>query len=332
MTSLYVDRRGTSIEWESGALLMKLPDGRRLSTPGGQLERLVVSAQATMSTRVLSELWRNGAGLVVLSGLGLEPTAMLLGKPHADVRIRLAQYALSCQGEEGRNRLSADLVAAKIRAQGRFLAKARTARPDRALELTRGIDAIATLGRRLEEARGDISRAALMGIEGAAASAYFPALVSIFAPALGFVGRRRRPPPDPVNACLSLVYTLGYVDAAREAQVAGLDPMLGFFHAPSYGRASLASDLVEPIRAHLDEFVWGLFRNGDLRAEDFSVSSRGCRLGKAGRGRFYAAWEARAPVYRRLLRRLARLTVAAVTDAASGIEARVAVGEGDDHE
>lgn len=44
-----------------------------------------------------------------------------------------------------------------------------------------------------------------------------------------------------------------------------------------------------------------LFRDETLRAEDFSKTADACLLGKAGRGRFYAAFETRAELFRRQL-------------------------------
>lgn len=82
---------------------------------------------------------------------------------------------------------------------------------------------------------------------------------------------------------------------------AGLDPYVGFYHALDFGRESLACDLIEALRPHADRFVLGLFRDETLRAEDFSKTADACLLGKAGRGRFYAAFETRAELFRRQL-------------------------------
>lgn len=49
-----------------------------------------------------------------------------------------------------------------------------------------------------------------------------------------------------------------------------------------------------------------------LRPEDFTTIEGVPRLGKAGRARFYEAWEERARPLRRLLRRIARETVRAL--------------------
>jgi CRISPR-associated protein Cas1 len=81
-----------------------------------------------------------------------------------------------------------------------------------------------------------------------------------------------------------------------------LDPLLGFFHEPAYGRESLACDLVEPLRPRLDSWVWWLFRKEALRAAQFAHDKGACLLNKTGRGTFFAAYEAAAPRWRRYLR------------------------------
>lgn len=65
----------------------------------------------------------------------------------------------------------------------------------------------------------------------------------------GFSGRARHPSPDPVNALLSLGYTLVYNEISSLLDGLGFDPYLGFFHQPRYGHATLASDLLEEFRA-----------------------------------------------------------------------------------
>ncbi len=143
----------------------------------------------------------------------------------------------------------------------------------------------------------------LRGIEGSAARAYFAGMAAVFAPALGFSGRNRRPPRDPVNACLSLGYTMLHLQAVQATQARGLEPLLGFYHRPAFGRESLASDLIEPLRPQVDRWVWQQFRDGNLRPEHFTHDRGACLLGKAGRQRFYGAWEAAAGPLRRWLRR-----------------------------
>jgi len=76
---------------------------------------------------------------------------------------------------------------------------------------------------------------------------------------------------------------------------------------PERGRESLASDIVEPLRPHVDEWVWRRFAERQLRREHFSCEKGGaCLMGKAGRQLFYDGFEPLAAGLRRLLRRMAR--------------------------
>lgn len=85
-----------------------------------------------------------------------------------------------------------------------------------------------------------------------------------------FTGRNRRPPLDAVNALLSFVYTLLTNEVLSAIKARGLDPYLGALHEVSYGRPSLACDLVEEYRCPLgDRMVLGLINRNMIRPDDF---------------------------------------------------------------
>jgi CRISPR-associated protein Cas1 len=58
---------------------------------------------------------------------------------------------------------------------------------------------------------------------------------------------------------------------------------------------------MEALRPQADRFVVALFREETLSADDFSKTDGACLLGKAGRGRYYAAYEKQAESFRRQL-------------------------------
>jgi CRISPR-associated protein Cas1 len=226
--------------------------------------------------------------------------AILLGPGHNDVAVRLAQARAALDGpwcSEWARRL----VLSKIRAQRRLLNEARGERPDRRKPLSDALKGLETALLTLQDETLPIG--SVRGIEGAAAAAYYGGLTSLFPEHLHFRGRNRRPPRDPVNACLSLGYTLLHFEAVRLAHAAGLDPLLGFYHRPAFGRESLACDLIEPLRAKVDRWVWRLFRTRRLRAEHFAQDKGACLLHKAGREAFYIDYERFAGLPRRTLRR-----------------------------
>ena len=301
MTTLYLDRKGAALDVDAGSLTVRLGGAVATRVPLVPLERVVLRGDVVLSTRVLAELWRRDVGLLLLSGRHSEPTARLVGRPHDDVALRLAQYQRATDTEACRA-TAREIVGAKLAAEARLLARALELRPDRRKPLIDAIEILEKLQARIADAKERLDRDTLTGLEGAGAAAHFRAYSTLFPESLVFARRRRRPPPDPINVCLSLGYTLLHHEAVREVQVVGLDPLLGFLHAPERGRESLACDLVEPLRSYVDEWVWRSFAERLLRREHFSrEKGRACLMGKAGRQIFYVGFEQLAAGLRRLL-------------------------------
>jgi len=101
-----------------------------------------------------------------------------------------------------------------------------------------------------ETACGEAPTIAMLdGIEGSAARGYFELLMKFNKSRFAWEGRRKHPAPDPLNALLSLTYTLLTHELTGLLDGVGLDPYLGFLHQIDYGRPSLSLDLVEAFRA-----------------------------------------------------------------------------------
>ncbi|HMW16843.1 MAG TPA: CRISPR-associated endonuclease Cas1 [Accumulibacter sp.] len=296
MSSLYVDRRGVTLKADGEALVFYENDQRVGTVPLAPLARVFLRGEVTLTSSLLGKLGERGIGVVVLSGRKAVPT-LLLGRPHNDAARRVSQYCLSLDADFCL-RFARAIVEAKLRAQEAFLASRRDSELGLRYPLTVALRRIAGC---IETVDRQASLAALRGLEGAGSAAYFEGFAHLLPAGLQFAGRNRRPPRDPVNALLSLGYTLLHAEAVLALYGAGLDPFVGFFHTLDFGRESMACDLVEPLRVEVDQQVWRLFRSGALRAEDFTRSEAGCLLGKAGRSRFYAEWE---PVAARLRKQL----------------------------
>ncbi|PIE64698.1 MAG: CRISPR-associated endonuclease Cas1 [Desulfobacterales bacterium] len=113
----------------------------------------------------------------------------------------------------------------------------------------------------------------LRGYEGQGSALYFSLFNSGFDRDQGFTRRVRRPPTDPVNALLSLLYTFLYNQVYSAIRQAGLDPYIGALHTPDYGRYSLVLDLMEEFRPILvDTLVLALFNMNILKSDvDFRL-------------------------------------------------------------
>lgn len=285
---MYLDRKGAELRLDGGALAVYVNGERDGSIPLAPVDRVVVIGRQTIETAVLHRLAEQGVAVVFLSGRTQAFRGRLAGRLHNHARLRLAQYAAR-QGALA-HRLATEWITAKLDEQAALLREAAAARLDQRAVLLRAAEII---GDTRAKAAGAGTSERLRGLEGGAASAYFGALPSVFPPSLGFEGRERRPPRDPVNALLSLTYTLAHWEWVRECELIGLDPLVGFYHEVEYSRESLACDLLEPFRPVVDRWVWGLFRDRRFESRDFASDQDrpGCSLKKSARGRFYAAYE-----------------------------------------
>lgn len=297
MTTLYIDRKGLTCKFENKALIF-YEDGQRCGTiPTIPLKRVVFHSNVTLDTSVLAHLGQQGIGVTLLGGRSHQPSLYLPAQTE-DARRRIAQYLLS-QDEVYRTAIARKLLCHKCRSQQATLASLLQAHPNNVV-IENAIRVIDNTSQKLADAE-HIST--LLGIEGYSATLYFQALASIAPHELHFQGRNRRPPKDPLNALLSLLYTLLYSEAALIAHIAGLDPYVGFLHALESGRASLACDIMEPLRPQVDLFALSLFQEGMLTVEQFTQSSKGCLLSKEGRTVFYPTYEEAAKTWRLTLQK-----------------------------
>ena len=138
----------------------------------------------------------------------------------------------------------------------------------------------------------------LRGIEGESARAYFSCfdrMVREDRESFRLDGRNRRPPLDPMNALLSFLYAMLTNDCVAAAEGVGLDPQVGFLHALRPGRAALALDLMEELRAILaDRLALTLVNRRQVTAADFDDRPGGAvYLGEEGRKTVVVAYQTR---------------------------------------
>ncbi|MCZ7590845.1 MAG: CRISPR-associated endonuclease Cas1 [Kiritimatiellae bacterium] len=181
--------------------------------------------------------------------------------------------------------LARALVAAKILNQRTLLLRNHDALPD-------GV--ASDLAKEASHAGQADSLETLRGHEGQAAAIYFGQFAGMFKGALAAEfsahGRKRRPPPDPINACLSLAYSMLAHECVAALRLARLEPSIGGFHVSKPGRPALALDLMEPFRPLIaDSVAITCFNRGELTEGHFLRTASGCALTDAGRRSFFNA-------------------------------------------
>jgi CRISPR-associated protein Cas1 len=122
----------------------------------------------------------------------------------------------------------------------------------------------------LSSAQGAGSLETLRGLEGAGSVAWFGVLARVLRDPWTFPSRQKRPPPDPVNALLSLGYTWLHQHVVSRLQARGFEVALGALHDYRAGRASLACDVMEPFRIPaVDRWVITVCNEGHLHPDRF---------------------------------------------------------------
>ncbi len=282
---LVIDHSDTQVTLDGRALRVQRPDQPPQHVPLGLLGLVVVHGRALVACDVWRALAEHQVPAVLQPGRGQGTSVWMGAALGTTVALRTAQHRAA-------DRREWCLVSARRLLAAKFTAQARAAAlVDRGLAPTASQADLRTrldsAGRALAQA-GTLSE--LMGHEGAAAAAWYQELTARLPRHWHFRGRNRRPPRDPVNALLSLGYTLLGGEMLGAVQQAGLDPARGLLHELVPGRESLVLDLIEPLRPSVDVVILGLLDNL-LTPEDFTQGEQeGCRLAKAARGRFYQAW------------------------------------------
>lgn len=134
----------------------------------------------------------------------------------------------------------------------------------------------------------------LMGVEGIGSRAFFEAYGKLLAGGFAFSKRQYYPAPDPVNALLSFGYMLLFSELNSLLEGCGFDVFLGFLHSTRYGRASLATDMIEDLRSPvIDRLVLFLINKGAIKSSQFVAveGGKGVRMDDSARKTFILNYE-----------------------------------------
>jgi len=291
MTTLYVLTHGAILQKRHHSLVVKNSQGQTLQNLElRHLRAVFILPSAKVTSPALVALLKNGVDLTLLRPNGKFLGRLTSPRSHSHSLPRLQDQILSDPPRV--LTLAADLIAAKLANQEQLLRYlAWHAEPPQAQPLLEAAENISRLASSLPSQESPES---VRGQEGAAARLYWQAFSCALADQeLGFSRRAYRPATDPVNAALSFGYALLTTHATGYVEGMGLDPYVGFFHAPAPGRPSLALDLIEPFRAPLiDRLVLRLFNLRILSPDDFHKTSEGAvRLTDSARKRFLKEFE-----------------------------------------
>lgn len=315
---LYLNTQGLRIGKSGAVLQVREKDSLVQEVRIGEICQLNLMGNIQITTQAVQELCEAGIPICYFSQGGWF-YGITTGLNTKNVFLRKAQFALA-DSEWFALSIARKLVAGKIRNQRTMLQRNHLEPDPKTL-----------LGMRQMAERAERTNTAeeLLGIEGNAARLYFGAFAGMIKPddedeacpvRFDFESRNRRPPRDPVNALLSLAYSMLAKDFTIACYAVGFDPFIGYYHQPRFGRPALALDLMEPFRPLVaDSAVLSAINTRMVTPRDFIEAGPAVALTASGRKGFYRAYELRMDTlvthplfeyrvsYRRLLEVQARL-------------------------
>jgi len=270
LNTLYIQTQGSYLRLDHETLKIEVEKEVRFQIPLHHLGGIVVFGNVLLSPFLIHRCAVDGRDLVWLSEHG-QFKARLSGPTTGNVLLRRSQHE-ALTNSDATLMIARYVVAGKLQNARQVLMRsareAETSTDQTALAAAAKIHAEAI---RNTETASDLGK--LRGIEGYAAKSYFAAFTHMIRtnrPAFAFTERSRRPPRDPINALLSLVYTLLAGECVAACEGVGLDPQMGFLHVMRPGRPSLALDLMEELRAPLaDRLVLTLINRNQIKPDDF---------------------------------------------------------------
>jgi CRISPR-associated protein Cas1 len=286
MKTLYFSEQGGTLFKEKRRLVLRKKNVVIGRFPLYDVYRIVLIGYVQMSAQAICSLLTERIDIAYLSTKG-QFKGRIVSAESGDGFLHIAQHD-RYKSEKYRLAFAASILDAKLESQQALLQ--RYQRNHKEADLTRLIERIGTQRSRLPASK---SIQQSMGHEGAATRAWFAGLSAMLRGELGFHGRNRRPPRDPVNAMLSFGYTLLLKEVGGLLEALGFDCNIGLLHGPVKGRKSLPLDLMEEFRHSIvDRVVLAFLNRRQFTAEDFvETPEKGCRFTEEARRRFLALWE-----------------------------------------
>lgn len=310
MSTLYLTEKRSLVKKDGDCLVVHIPADKERGTekhkvrvPLIKVDQVVVYGDSTITSPALLALLENRAEVCFLSHYGrfcgrLSPVFS------KNSLIRLEQHRF--HSDAGRSlALAKEFVVGKLSNMRTLLLRANRKLEEE--EVEKAAASIKGVMHQVKALKGDGQGPAdpsvpqagtawgtLLGLEGSGTAFYFGAWGRLLKQDLGFKGRAKRPPKDPINALLSYGYVLLMSNVASAINLVGLDPYIGYLHSSQYGKPALALDLMEEFRSVIvDSVVLTLINNHIIQWSDFVEEMGAYRLTDRGRKTFLTKFEER---------------------------------------
>lgn len=259
-----------ALDGENIVILVENKEVKRV--PFVNFENIVCFNYLGCSPALMGKCGENGIPICFLRPSG-RFLARVTGEIKGNVHLRRAQFEkLANENGQACLKLAQNVIAAKFHNSRHVLARSIRDHSDK-IDVDAINGTIRSISASIEAVYETRDIDSVRGYEGECSRKYFGVFDELIIKNkddFKFVNRTKYPPLDKVNAMLSYFYTILSLDIQAALESVGLDPYIGFFHADRSGRASLALDLIEELRAYLvDRFVLSMINLQQVKGDDF---------------------------------------------------------------
>lgn len=295
LNTLYIFTEDAYLSLDGENVVAKRSGTEMGRIPLHTLEAIQVFSYSGASPALMGACAQRGISLSFYDRSGRFLTDIHTRSP-GNVLLRKAQFS-STEDPDQRLLLARQFIIGKI-FNGRWVLERAIRDHGPRIDAQRMKAVSAHLGESIKACRVCASVESLRGIEGDAAAEYFSVFDELILrdkEFFAFRQRVRRPPTDPVNAMLSLFYSVLARDCSSALEGVGLDPYVGFLHADRSGRRSLALDLMEELRPIVvDRMVITAVNNRMVSGSCFEQRESGeTVLTDKGRKALFELWQSR---------------------------------------
>lgn len=285
MQTIYITENGIQLKKRSNRIAVKKGGKIVKEIRTTDLKRILIFGNNQITSELMRFLAGKGIEAAFLSTRGKFQYRLVPELPK-NAFLRIAQHD-RFKDENFKVRFCKSIVHGKITNQRIVLIRYNRNRPG--VDLSNEIESLKNSIQRVEEMK---TVDQLRGVEGNASKIYFKSYGKLLLNGFEFKKRIYHPPPDPVNAMLGFGYMLVFNELSSLLEAFGFDVYTGFMHGISYGRKSLASDVIEELRSPITErLVLYLINKGMIKTTQFSFVDNGVKMDDQSRNNFLANYE-----------------------------------------
>lgn len=267
---LFITTPGTSVSRRGNVLIVERK-GEKIQIPIGIVKHVFLFGNVNITVPAIRLLSSRGKFIFLLNRFGRLVSIIYPEFFGSDNNLRIEQYRVFTN-EERKVQITKELLKRKVEVTEVVISNLYASRSLKAEDLRDWKNGI------LASILSADNNQSLLGVDGNISKYLYGKLSSFNESPFYFERRDYYPPPDPVNALLSLSFSIFYSLMHPIVLAFGFDPYLGFFHVKRGKHAALCSDVMEIVRPRLAEFVFNALNDGFFSEKDFSTDKTGFYL------------------------------------------------------